>query len=92
MLREPLPPNDARRLCREVFDGGSVTISKHAREELARDRIEAQDVAAVLRGGIVEPAELERGTWRYRLRAGNVYVVVAFRSESELIVVTAWRK
>ena len=32
-----------------------------------------------------------RGTWRYRMRAGKVYVVVTFRSEAELVVVTVWR-
>jgi hypothetical protein len=36
-------------------------------------------------------AELERGSWRYRVRAQNVYAVVSFRSDSSAIVVTAWR-
>jgi hypothetical protein len=92
MLREPLPPNDVRRLARQALDAGAVTFSRHACEEMAADRIEEQDVAAVLRGGVAEPGELERETWRYRLRTGDLYVVVAFRSEASLIVVTAWRK
>jgi hypothetical protein len=58
---------------------------------MAADTLVEDDVVAVLRGGIVEPAELERGTWRYRIRAGRIYVVVAFRSEVLLVVVTAWR-
>ena len=70
---------------------GRVVFSRHALEEMAKDRLSDGDVAAVLRGGVVEPAELERGSWRYRMRAGPVYVVVTFRSETEIVVVTAWR-
>jgi hypothetical protein len=39
----------------------------------------------------VEPGEIERGTWRYRVRERDVCVVVAFRSEARLVIVTAWR-
>ena len=74
-----------------IVASGQVVFSKHAVAELAADSISRAEALNVLRGGIVEPAELERGSWRYRARAGQVYVVVAFRSESELIVVTGWR-
>ena len=40
----------------------------------------------------LEPAELEHGSWRYRVHVATTYVVVAFRSELALLVVTAWRK
>jgi len=63
----------------------------HALSEMAKDVITRDGVLAVLRGGVVEPAELERGSWRYRVRAASTYVVVAFRSASALVVVTAWR-
>jgi hypothetical protein len=49
------------------------------------------DCTTVLRGGVVEPGELERGSWRYRVKTNTMCVVVAFRSEMELVVVTAWR-
>jgi DNA-binding transcriptional regulator YiaG len=62
VLREPLSPNDARRLVRQALDAGAVAFSKHGREEMAKDGIDEQDVAGVLRGGVVEPAELEHGT------------------------------
>lgn len=45
----------------------------------------------VLRAGVVYPPELENGTWRYRVRGGRINVVVAFRSEDTLVVITAWR-
>ena len=49
------------------------------------------DVANVLRGGVVDPGEYENGSWRYRVRTARIAVIVAFRSETELRVVTAWR-
>jgi len=44
-----------------------------------------------LKAGCVEGKDLISGTWRYRIRTPEVCVVVAFRSETELVVVTAWR-
>ena len=69
-----------------------MAFSKHALEEMASDDLTAVDVAHVLRAGAVDPAELERGSWRCRVRTQRIEVVVAFRSETELIVVTAWRR
>lgn len=31
------------------------------------------------------------GTWRYRVHTQRIWVVVAFRSETRLVVVTGWR-
>jgi hypothetical protein len=77
MFEEPLSPHEARRLIRDILENGSVAL--------------AVDVTNVLRGGVVEPGELENGTWRYRVRTARIAVVTAFRSELELRVVTAWR-
>ena len=92
MLDEPLPPPDARRLILTIVRDGEVRFTSHALIEMANDAITRDAVFAVLRGGIVEPAEFERGSWRYRVRVASTYVVVAFRSEVALLVVTAWRK
>jgi hypothetical protein len=91
MLVEPLSPPEARRLIREILETGSVTFSKHAEEEMAKDNLTMVDVTNVLRGGVLDPAELENGSWRYRIRTARIAVIVAFRSETELRVVTAWR-
>jgi hypothetical protein len=40
---------------------------------------------------VVDPAEFENSSWRYRVRTARIAVIVAFRSETELRVVTAWR-
>jgi hypothetical protein len=94
MLNEPLDPHAAKALILAILQSGGTVFSRHALHEMATDRfgeITRVDVVNVLRGGVVEPAELEKGTWRYRVRTAKIYVVVAFLSETELIVVTAWR-
>jgi hypothetical protein len=91
MFPEPLSPSEVRRLVREIIANGSVSFSKHAEEELAKDNLTMVDAINVLRGGVVEPGEFENGSWRYRVRTSRITVVLAFRSESELRVVTAWR-
>jgi hypothetical protein len=42
-------------------------------------------------GAVTEPADLVKGTWRYRIHTNRLSVVVAFRSEQEVVIVTAWR-
>ncbi len=92
MLKEPLEPGKARRLIQAILEKGSVTLSGHAESALADDRLSVPDAINVLRAGVVEPAEFEKDSWRYRVRTQKIVVVVAFRSASELRVVTAWRR
>ena len=91
MLTEPLDPAQAKALIRKILEGGTVSFSSHALDELAADALTTVDCVNVLRGGVVEPAGWERGSWRYRVRTARICVVVAFRSETALAVVTAWR-
>ncbi len=90
-LVEPLDPAAAKRLIRQIIEAGTMSFSKHALEEMADDDLTTVDCVNVLRGGIVEPPELERGSWRYRVRTARICVVVVFRSETQLVVVTVWR-
>jgi hypothetical protein len=91
MNGEPLDPARARQLIRRILQTGTVAFSRHALQEMANDHITTVECTNVLRGGVVEPPELVSGTWRYRVRTARIYVVVAFRSEARLVVVTAWR-
>lgn len=91
MLLEPLHPVRARALIRVLLGAGQISFSKHSEDEMRQDRLTRDDVINMLRGGTVDPAEYEFGSWRYRVRTARMAVVVAFRSESELRVVTAWR-
>jgi hypothetical protein len=83
---------DAKRWIAQIARSGDARFSNHALEEMEKDELTTVDVANVLRGGIVEFSEEQRGTWRYRVRTSRITVVVAFRSDNALSVVTAWRK
>jgi hypothetical protein len=88
---EPLAERDARELVRRIVAGGSIVFSRHARDEMGKDGLTDRDVLHVVRAGLMRPAEMERGTWRYRFEAGRTAAVIAFQSEMELRIVTAWR-
>ncbi len=90
-MDEPLAPEAAKRLIRDILASGFFTYSRHARDELLADDLTTVDCENVLRGGVVRPGELEFGTWRYRIETSRITVVIAFRSERQLVIVTAWR-
>jgi hypothetical protein len=92
VLKEPLDPPRAKAQIVSILAGGAVTFSKHALEEMADDDLTTVDVAYVLRAGAVDPGELEHGSWRYGVRTQRIEAIVAFRSETELVVVTAWKR
>ena len=90
-MDEPLAPEAAKRLLRNILKAGRFIYSRHAKEEMLDDDLTTVDCENVLRGGAVRPGEYESGTWRYRVETSRITVVVAFRTEQELVVVTAWR-
>jgi Domain of unknown function (DUF4258) len=90
-MKEPLPPSTAKRLLIGILANGTLSFTKHAYEEMAKDDLTEPDIRNVLRGGSVSPGELERGTYRYRVSTSRVVAVVAFRLEVHAVVVTAWR-
>ena len=92
MLKEPLTNDQARTLLRQILStGGDVSFSSHALDEMQHDDLTSVDAQNVMRGGVVEFSEQERGTWRYRVRTARMTFVVAFRSETSVRVITAWR-
>ncbi len=96
-MDEPLNPVAAKKLIQAILkttDGGTpskVAFPGHAQKEMAKDKLIVGDIINVLRGGVVEPGELEKGSWRYRVRTNKIVAVVCFRSEIELGIVTCWR-
>lgn len=92
-VNEPLTAQEARELVRSIIATGVVFFSNHALDEMKKDKLERSDVLNVLRGaqGCFEDG-LTNGSWRYRFETASMVVVVAFRSEVKLVVVTAWRK
>jgi len=81
----------ARRILREILASGTLTYSDHAKREMAKDRLTTQDLVNVLRAGAVEPSEFEHGSWRHRVKTNTICAVVVLVSETEAVVVTAWR-
>jgi hypothetical protein len=88
---EPLEPEQARRLIRQILETGDFRWTRHAEQARTDDNLESIDCVNVLRGGVVEPPELENGTWRYRVRTPRICVVIAFRSSMAFSVITTWR-
>ncbi|WP_155893589.1 DUF4258 domain-containing protein [Cystobacter fuscus] len=85
--------NEAMKLVQRCLKEEQVSFSRHALEELDADDMTTQDAINVLRGGRIETeAEWERGSWRYRVSTPRYVVVVAFRPELNMVVVTAWRR
>jgi hypothetical protein len=90
----PFKALEAKKLIRSIIetDTSGVSFSKHALEEMEENELETGDVLNVLRGGVVREPEWENGSWRYHVETPKIRVVVAFRSETRLAVVTAMRK
>ncbi len=91
MLDEPLGEPHVRRYLRNTLQSGALGITRHAYEEMDADGLVEQDIRNCLWAGQFDGCNLERGTWRYRVRTARMVVVVAFRSETQAVVVTAWR-
>lgn len=87
----PIVPARAKQLIQQILKEGVYSFTQHAEKEMAKDDMSNMDCIAVLRGGAVEAAEFERGSFTYRVRTRRMTVVVTFRSQSHLVVITAWR-
>lgn len=93
MLNEPLSPPEAKKLIRSILKDGFVSYAQpHAMERLEKRGMSTADCTNILRGGTVEEAEHENGEWRYKVHTGKMTVVIRFEDETELMIVTAWRK
>lgn len=90
-MNEPLPPATVKRLLIALLATGTLSFTKHAYEEMAKDNLTEIDVRNTLRGGTARPGELVSETWRYRVETSRMAAVVAFRSATHAVAVTAWR-
>lgn len=81
----------ARKLLRGILATGRLWYSRHCEAEMTRDKLAPVDIVNVLRAGVVEPSEFERGSWRHRVKTNRICVVVVLVSEEEAVAVTAWR-
>lgn len=89
---EPFRAHEAKRRIRAILVSGFVNYDiPHFRQEAEKDNIDMMDVTNVLRGGVVEDAEMESGEWRYRVRTQKFCVVVQFEAVDEILLITTWR-
>ena len=86
-----LDTGTVRRLLRNILTSGFLRFSAHAKKEMVKDHLTNQDALNVLRAGVVEPSEFENGSWRHRVKTNRICVVVTLPSETEAVVITAWR-
>lgn len=59
---EPLKPADAKKLAREIVENGEFEVSGHAQEEMANDGLETTDCLNLLRAGVYNPPDYEKGS------------------------------
>ncbi|MCY3018373.1 MAG: DUF4258 domain-containing protein [Planctomycetota bacterium] len=91
MSGEPFSYDEARRRIRRIPATGTTAWTRHALGEMAKDGMSQVDAVSVLRAGLVRSWDLVTGTYRYRVETRKFCVVVAFRDDDQLVVVTAWR-
>ena len=91
-MARALDPHEVRRILRRVLDAGYVAFTEHASIEMTRDGLEASDCLNALRAGAVEINSLVGDCWRYTVETNRIALIVALRSETEVVVITAWRK
>lgn len=91
MDRDPLRASEARAAIRKIVEQGNIIPTRHFREEAIKDGLTIVDAVNVLRGGVVEEAEWENGSWRYPVRTQLIKVIVALSSDEELVLVTIMR-
>jgi hypothetical protein len=88
-----LAPSVAQKLMRKIIETGTVSYATNAHfmDEMKKDGLTPAECLNCIRAGVPEEPELVKGTWRYRYRTPRMYTVAAFRSNTEISLVTTWR-
>ena len=92
MLNEPLKNDDAKKEIVRRLKTGTIHTSPHFRRAAAAEGLLPLAAVEFLYAGFVEMVEFEGGNWCYRVRNGRVIVVVAFKHENQLDLVTFMKK
>lgn len=90
----PLKAKQARDLARSIErspEGRVRILEAHNALRMKQRGVSEADVRNVIRFGIVYEDGCENGTWRYRFETRKFRVVIAFRSETTLVVITVMR-
>jgi hypothetical protein len=88
----PLTADDATMLARRIAVCGTISWTAGALRRLSAERLTTIDCHNAIRRGTSDPGERSRSLWRYRIHTPAVRVEVVFRSNDELVVVSAARR
>ena len=89
---EPLDEHDLDALTNDILDDGSVHFTSHVRQDkFPAEDLDELDCRNALRNGWLDFSEYDEGSWTYRIRTATVVIVVTLLSETDLLVITAWR-
>lgn len=91
-MNEPVDARILRQILQAALSSGEVRFSRHGLDEMGKDGLVERDCLNVLRGGVWDGCDFERGSWRYRVRTPKIVVVVGLRAADAVVVVTAWRE
>jgi hypothetical protein len=88
-----MPRADAQyRLRRSIELGLQIRFTSHARREMAKDKLDENDIINLLRRGLVQEPEWENGEWRYQVKQQEMTAVLSFHENpDQTVVVTVWR-
>lgn len=93
------PLTQVATFIREQVRGGcAISLTKHAREEMAADAITLDDVRIVLRGCKVIRREAAYNGWKYTAEGNTAHgesvsttLRILLEAETGLLIITAWK-
>lgn len=89
---EPLNEHDLDALTNGILDNGSVHFTDHVRDDkFPAEDLDELDCRNVLRNGWLDFSEYDEGSWTYRIRTSAIVVVGTLLSDTDFLVITAWR-
>lgn len=100
MRDEPLSKDRAKAALNSCLQDGTVTYTKHFRDELANDDLTTEDVLSVCRSGaiVVSPEkDIKTGDWKYRIEGltadrRQIAVVFSFRQPRAAVFITVFER
>lgn len=91
-MTEPLGNDDAKAEALRRLNAGQVVITSHFRRAAIADGVLPASAPQMIVSGFVQLHEFVDGSWRYRFACGCFVVVVAFRGQDELRMVTLFKR
>ena len=96
MSYKRLNKEQARKLLAKIMsDGGHISFTKHARDELKNDQLTTVDAVNVLASTdsrISDEPEFKNDIWRYRVKTNKICVVISFYEDHQgILIITVFK-